>query len=128
MAINLRFDLKNLPDIALATRLQQILDGAEAARAIAKPISLFWSSRGPVRHPWFYPFTSFLGYRWSGLFASQVGLAFGCSLQSLVPWASRMRALMAVHLALCEALDISDEIDRRRANGSCPGEWCRSCG
>jgi hypothetical protein len=104
--IDLRSDLRNLSDVALATLLEQALRRAEANQENAWPYNLHGSWRGPIRHPWFYPFTSFAAYSGPGFFG--IGPVIGDFLLG-----SRRRALRSMHLALCEARDISDEIDCR---------------
>ena len=117
-AIDLRSDLRQLDDAELAARSEEGWAEYRETRGKVTIERLRWSSRGPIRHPFAYPVTSFLSY--SGPFYWKGGLALGTSLMSLLPGGSRFRALMRMHLALCEIRDVMDEIERRCRLSSSP--------
>jgi len=110
-AINLRSDLRRMSDAELAALLARCWERHDAAQALASPFALSASSRGFIRHPAAYPLISVLrvslGITWS------MGLAFGFGLESLL--FPSYRALMNMHLSLCDIADINDELERRRA-------------
>jgi len=108
--VNLRFDLKRLSDAQLAALLESAWERYETARTMARPYRLRSSARGPIHHPLAYPFLSILSYSvrpgsWS------VEPAFLCSIGGLI--SSRTRAMMHMHLALCDIADVTDELRRR---------------
>lgn len=109
LGINLRFDLMRLSDTQLAALLDECWQRYEAARESAAPLVVLSSGRGLIRHAWAYPFVSVLMYGRSFLWA--FGLAVECSLAGLI--SARDRAIMQMHLALCDIADIEDEIRRR---------------
>jgi hypothetical protein len=109
LSINLRSDLASMSDAQLAERLEHTWQMHSQAEAEARPLTLAASFRGPVRHPLAYLFISWLGVRHG--FAGSFGLSFSYSIQGLL--SERQRALMRIHLSLCEACDIVDEIARR---------------
>jgi hypothetical protein len=108
--VNLRFDLKRLNDQQLAALLENSWQRFETAKSSAKSYTLRASARGPIRHPWAYPFISILNY---GL-AWDMTLAFNVSIAAL--FSRENSAIMNMHLALCDIADIMDEI-RRRVHG-----------
>ena len=110
-ALNLRSDLKKLSEAELGIRLEECWRAYDEAKTSAAPHKLIRSWRGPIRHPMAYPISSIVGY--SGPFYLRFGLALG--LTSLVMIYDRFRGLMNMHLALCEARDLLDEIERRLA-------------
>ena len=107
--INLRFDLKKLSDAQLANLLEQAWQRHDAAKARQSLWDLQYSSRGFIRHPLAYPFISVLRYGTGFLFT--MGLAISYSLDSLISPSSR--AVMQMHLALCDIADVMDELGRR---------------
>ena len=104
-SINLRGDLAKLSDAKLLERLKMAWQAYEAAdeKLKGRKTSLWWSSRGLIRHPW--------AYRW----LSWVGIS-GPAFTFFVGWypAPPRDAVMAMHLAFCEIRDIQDEFERRR--------------
>jgi hypothetical protein len=111
LSLDLRHDLAKMSDAELADRLERIWQTCSQAEADAWPHKVFASLRGPIRHPLAYPFLSWVGVR-AGI-GMAFGPAFGFSVEGLL-W-KRGRALMRMHLGLCEARDITDEIKRRVA-------------
>lgn len=109
-SINLRYDLASMSDAQLAERLERTWQVHSRAQAEALPFTLVASFRGPVRHPFAYPFISWLGVR-VGFAAASFGPSFSYSIQGLL--SERQRALVRTHLSLCEARDIIDEIKCR---------------
>jgi hypothetical protein len=101
--ISLRGDLAKLTDAELAARLESAWQSYEAAERDAKRTrtSLWYSRRGPIRHPFAYRLLSVAGLSGPG-FSAYLGLGpffrFAASQQ---------------HLILCEILDLTDEIERR---------------
>jgi hypothetical protein len=114
LAINLRSDLKKLGDAELAVRFEEIWRQIHAAEADIFPLKLRWSSRGIFRHPLAYPFLSFVSY--GGPLSINVGLPVQLGIISLLWPKSRFRPLLQMHLGLCEARDVADEIQRRITN------------
>jgi hypothetical protein len=112
-SLNLRHDLAVMSEAQLAERLKRTLQDHSLAEEEAWPYKVWASFRGPVRHPLAYPFLSWIGV--SYVLAGTFGPAFGFSVQGLLPMPhrARHRALMRMHLALCETRDITDEIKRR---------------
>jgi hypothetical protein len=94
----------------LAERLEHTWKMHRRAEAEALPLELWGSFRGPVRQRSAYPFISWLGAR-VGFFLLSFGPSFFYSIEGL--FSEKHRALMRVHLSLCEARDIIDEIKRR---------------
>ena len=111
LSLNLRHDLKRLSDAQLAERLERTWQDYSQAEAEARPLKLKASFRGPIRHPTAYPFLSWVGVR--ALLSFTFGPSFGFSVQGLL--SKRLRALTRMHLTLCEARDVTDEIKRRVA-------------
>jgi hypothetical protein len=116
--INLRFDLKALSDSQLAELLERSWQRHDAAKAGTASYRLLYSGRGPVRHPSAYPFISVLRYG-SGLGWS-MGPAISCCIAGLI--SSQLRAVMQMHLAMCDIADVTDELQRRllRRGGAVP--------
>lgn len=112
--VNLRFDLKPLGEAQLTALLESSWQCYEAAKEEAEPYILHYSARGLIRHPCAYPFVSMLSYGWPRLW--NLGPAFFYSIWGLI--SSRERAVMHMHLALCEIADITDEIQRRISQNS----------
>jgi hypothetical protein len=99
--INLRGDLVKLSDAELAIRLEQAWQRYNAAREReAAATKLWYSRRGPLRHPWAYRLLSVVGV------SNGFGMYFG--LGQLI-----RRGYMDMHLTLCEIRDLNDEIGRR---------------
>lgn len=98
-----------MSDAQLAERLDRIWQDYSQAEPEAWPLKLKASFRGPIRHPITYPFLSWLGARTR--LSLIFGLSFGFSVQGLL--SKRFRALTRMHLALCEARDIIEEMKRR---------------
>lgn len=111
MALNLRGDLKKLCDAKLSARLEQCWRTYDSAEASAVPHKLRWSARCPVRHPSAYPIYSFVCF--SGPIYAQAGMAFGFYLLATV--SEKFGALLRMHLLLCEAPDLMDELKGRSA-------------
>jgi hypothetical protein len=109
-SINLRYDLASMSDAQLAERLERTWQMHSQTEAEALPLKLCASFRGPVRHPFAYPFISWLGVR-AGFMAASFGPSFSISIKGLL--SEQYRALMRTHLSICEAHDIVDEIERR---------------
>jgi hypothetical protein len=107
-SLNLRYDLASLSDAQLAERLERVWQTHSQAEANAQPLKLRASFRGPIRHVLAYPFLSWVGV--SGFGGASFGLSYGYSVQGL--FSERHRALMRIHLSLCEARDITDEMQR----------------
>jgi hypothetical protein len=109
LSINLRGDLAKLSDAELAARLEQAWEAHQAAKASVPRINVWYSRRGPVRHPWAYHWLSFAG-------ASGPFFYFYFGLGPFI----RTTTWMDVHLTLCEIRDLNDEIEHRarRATGT----------
>ena len=107
VSINLRGDLARLGDAELAARLEQAWQAHQAAKDRVPQCNVWYSRRGPIRHPWAYRMLSIVGADSPGGFY----LGFGPFLR--MSW-------MDVHLTLCEIRDLNDEIERRarRATGT----------
>lgn len=112
--VNLRYDLKSLGEAQLAARLESSWQCYEVAKNEAAPYNLNYSARGLIHHPYAYPFVSLLSYGWPRLW--NLAPAFIYSIWGLI--LSRERAVMHMHLALCEIADITDEIQRRISQSS----------
>jgi hypothetical protein len=112
LSLNLRHDLAALSDAELAERLERVRQAHLQAERAASPGKLWASFRGPIRHPLAYPFLSWLGVR-HGI-AGTFSPSFLFGVQALL--SARHRMVMRVHLALCEARDIADEMERRVAS------------
>jgi hypothetical protein len=99
-AINLRGDLAKLSDAELSERLEAAWRAYEEAAANSR-IKLWYSRRGPLRHPRAYRFLSVVGLQgpW---------FTFYLGLGPFLRWDA-----YGQHLALCEAKDLTDEIERR---------------
>ena len=116
LSINLRGDLATLSDAELADRLAKTSQAFDTAMREPRShgVTLRWSVRGPLRHPWFYPFTSFLAGWGPGfaLFQSALGpflsTRFGAKR-------APMTDLLDQHLLLCELRDLNDVLERRVA-------------
>ena len=99
-AINLRRDLAKLGDADLAARLEQARQDYHAADQLNAG-KLWYSRRGPIRHPWIYRLFSVAGMsRASGFY-----FGFG-------PFVRYSRAT-DMHLILCEIRDLTDEMEQR---------------
>ena len=107
--INLRFDLKALSDTELAELLERSWQRHDAGNAGTASYKLLHSGRGPIRHSSAYPFVSMLRYG-SGS-GWRMGPAISCSMAGLM--SSQLRAVMQMHLALCDIADVTDELQRR---------------
>jgi hypothetical protein len=110
LSINLRGDLAGLNDAELAARLEQAWKAHEAAKDRVPQYNIWYSRRGPIRHPWAYRMLSIVGVSGPGPGLSSY-LGFGPFLR--MTW-------MEVHLTLCEIRDLNDEIEHRarRATGT----------
>ena len=101
--INLRGDLAKLSDAELTDRLQTAWAAYDAADVRPSRLILWYSRRGPVRHPWAYRLFSIAGL--SGMGGHYLGtgpfLRFDAYDQ---------------HLTLCEIRDLTDEMERRVAH------------
>jgi hypothetical protein len=104
LVLNLRGDLAKLGDAELAERLGAAWKAHEAAQQASKPVGLWYSRRGPIRHPWAYRLFSVSGV---GAGISGQWLGFGPFLRSI--------AYDDMDLTLCEIKDLTDEIQRRIA-------------
>lgn len=111
LSLNFRHDLASLSDVQLAERLERTWQAYAQVEVEAWPYKLLASARGPIRHPLAYLFLSWIGVG-SGVSMS-FGPSFGFSIAGL--FADRSRKLMRMHLTLCEARDINDEMERRIA-------------
>jgi len=60
-SINLRGDLAKLSDAELADRLQAAWAAYNAADKRLNRLALWYSRRGPIRHPWVYRLLSIAG-------------------------------------------------------------------
>jgi hypothetical protein len=109
LSLNLRHDLARMSDAQLVERLEQTWTAYSQVEADAWPFKLWASFRGPVRHPSAYAFLSWLAVS-SGL-SWQFGPSFAFGVRSLL--SKRSRALIRMHLAICEVRDINDEMKRR---------------
>jgi hypothetical protein len=109
--INLRSDLRRMTDVELAALLARCWERRDTACSRVPQFTLAASYRGLIRHPTAYPFISVLrtgyGITWS------IGVAFFYSLESVISPCTR--AIMNMHLALCDIADINDELRRRKA-------------
>jgi hypothetical protein len=116
LSLNLRHDLATLSDAELAERLERTWQAHARAEREASPGKLWASFRGPVRHPLAYPFISWVGvsHRLGRTFGLSSGPAFWLGVQGLL--STWRRALIRMHLALCEARDTTDEMKRRVAS------------
>ena len=99
--INLRGDLTKLSDAELATRIDEAWKAYEALKANFPRYKLWYSRRGPIRHPWAYRFLSVMGVTGPG------HTYFGIAPNLLVPKGTHP------HLLLCEIRDLTDETQRR---------------
>jgi hypothetical protein len=102
-----------MSDVQLADRLEQTWQAHSQAEEEATPYKLWASFRGPIRHRLAYPFLSWIGVGYGLGWA--FGPSFSFSIQALL--STRHRALMRIHLALCEARDITDEMRHRVKSG-----------
>src|SRR5262245_30340616 len=102
LSINLRGDLAKLSDEELAARLAAAWERHRAAEnSTPGDFNIWYSQRGPIKHPWAYRLFSVMGVSSRWWFISlRVGPGVG-------------HGPMGMHLALCEILDIHDEIQRR---------------
>jgi hypothetical protein len=112
VGLNLRSDLKRASDADFAALLDASWQRHDAAKdAVPSFQRLTASYRGPIRHPLAYPFISLLRFGAGGALTLHIGLAFSHSIAGLfLPWE---RAVMQMHLALCDIADITDELKRR---------------
>jgi hypothetical protein len=99
--INLRGDLAKLSDAELVDRLETAMANYEELRRKPTRFRLWYSRRGPIRHPWAYRLFSIAGLRGSGL---SMYLGFGPFLSF---------DAYGEHLALCELKDVKDELEKR---------------
>jgi hypothetical protein len=109
LSLNLRHDLARMSDAQLVERLEQTRNSYSQVEADAWPFKLWASFRGSVRHHSAYAFLS-----WQAVSSSlswQFGPSFAFGVGSLL--SKRSRALMRMHLAICEVRDINDEMKRR---------------
>jgi hypothetical protein len=97
-SINLRGDLAKLSDAELASRLEQAWQDYDVAEGKLKPGRLWYSRRGPIRHPWAYRFLSIAGM--SNGFRTYLGLG---PLPRFAP----------LHFVFCEIHDLTEELERR---------------
>lgn len=111
LAINLRFDLRRLDDEELSKRFEMAWNENDSIAASILPYTLRWSARGIIRHPVVYPFISFVAF--SGPFYFSIGIALQLTVLSFLSLRRDFQPLIRMHLALCEARDITDEIQRR---------------
>jgi hypothetical protein len=102
LSINLRSDLAQLGDAELAARLEQAWQAYREIETRFPRIKLWYSQRGPIRHPWAYRFLSMLGISGSGF------AYFGSAPFLLGPRHKNP------HLTLCEIRDLTDEMQRRK--------------
>jgi hypothetical protein len=100
LSINLRGDLAKLSDAELAARLKDAWQAHEAAKDRVPWYNVWYSRRGPIRHPWAYRVLSLAGVR------GPLSFYLGAGPFLRVSW-------MDVHLTLCEIRDLNDEIERR---------------
>jgi len=118
LSINLRGDLAKLSDAELAARLEQAWQAHEIGETKPKFwmswFPLWWSRRGPIRHPRIYRFLAILS-----------GADVPAVLVLPLAWIFSSKAFYSptkgdqfwvTHLAICEIRDIEDEIKRRLAN------------
>jgi hypothetical protein len=110
-ALNLRSDLTRLNDAEVADRLVATWRAYEVAEQDARFAwrELKYSTRGPIRHPWAYLFSSIMAIGDRGGLGFWMGQPFFPSLLG----DRRSRALVKMHLNLCEIRDIQDEIECR---------------
>jgi hypothetical protein len=101
LSINLRGDLAKLSDAELAVRLDQAWQAHQAAKDRVPQYDVWYSRRGPIRHPWAYRVLSIVGVRGPGF-----SFYFGSGPFLRMSW-------MDVHLTLCEIRDLNDEMERR---------------
>src|SRR5215813_13006535 len=99
-SINLRGDLAKLGDAELADRLQAAWATYDAADQRPNRFTLWYSRRGPIRHPWAYRLLSIAGLSGGG------GMYLG--LGPVIRFDA-----YGQHLTLCEIRDLTDEIERR---------------
>jgi hypothetical protein len=111
LSLNLRYDLAGMSDAQLAERLERTWQAFSQVEADAWPRKLWASYRGPVRHPSAYAFLSWVAVR-SGI-TWRFGPSFSLGIEALL--SKQSRALMRMHLAICEIRDITDEMNRRLA-------------
>lgn len=96
LQINLRGDLAKLTDQELADRLQVVSQNYDSLSSTVKWSGIFWSRRGPIRHPWAY------------LLIPLFPLAL--IWRNAIPYNS---GEITRHLTLCELRDLVDEMERR---------------
>ena len=115
-SINLRGDLAKLNDDELAKRFDDTSRAFDTAvnEPRSNGVKLRWSFRGPLRHPWFYPFTSVLAGSGPGFIFLSNSLGPFLSTRIAAKRAA-MTDLMDQHLLLCELRDLNDETERRVA-------------
>ena len=112
LSLNLRYDLARMSDAQLAERLERTWQAFSQVEADAWPYKLSASFRGPIRHPSAYAFLSWVAVK-SGL-SWRFGPSFSLGMEALL--STRSRALMRMHLAICEVRDITDEMNHRLAS------------
>ena len=103
-SINLRGDLAKLSDGELADRLGSAWKAYDEADGKPKRLRLWYSRRGPVRHPWAYRVLSVAGLSGPGRFSHYFGMG------PFLRWDA-----CDMHLVLCEIRDLTEEIERRNA-------------
>jgi hypothetical protein len=116
--MNLRTDLAQLTDAELAKRLEDqwnIIESAKAKRWFWGPrwTPLFYSFRGPIKHPRAYRF--FLALSGSGNGWLDILFAIAFSDKRAEKFLRGADPLTDSHLSLCEIRDIIDEGERRLA-------------
>ena len=99
-SINLAGDLAKLSDAELTARLDQAWQAYREIEAKFPRIKLWFSHRGPIRHPWAYRFLSVMGVS---------GPGFGYLGLGPFIWSQ----VLPLHLTLCEIRDLTDELERR---------------
>jgi len=104
-SINLRGDLAKLTDVELADRLQAAWAAYDAADR-SNRFKLWYSRRGPLRHPWFYRMLSVAGLSGGG----SLYLGLGPFIR---------HDAYGQHLTLCEIKDLTDEMERRMEHRKC---------
>jgi hypothetical protein len=87
------------------------MHGAGSRQQKASPLTLEHSDRGPIRHPLAYRVISVMSDSRGFFFLDGLDFAFVYSAAAFL--SSRHRAIMHMHLSLCDIADINDEIARR---------------
>jgi len=68
LSINFRGDLARLSDAELAARLEHAWRAHQAAKDRVPQCNVWYSRRGPIRHPWAYRILSIVGVSAPGSF------------------------------------------------------------